>query len=177
MDGIPGLIQVVSAPGEGQLVNRKALEYFGKTFEEFKAWETTGALHPDDLSRVLAARSRSLETGLPFDIEYRCRRADGEYRWFHSRALPLRDREGRIIRWYVLLTDIEDRKRSEVALKRNQEFLADAQRLSSTGSFWWSLTTGEIIFSEQTYRIYGMDPAVPVTFELLPARTHPDEVR
>ncbi len=176
MDGIPGLIQVVSAAGEVELVNRQALEYFGKKFEEFKAWETTGALHPDDLSRVLAARSRSLETGLPFDIEYRCRRADGEYRWFHSRALPLRDREGRIIRWYVLLTDIEDRKRSEVALKRNQEFLADAQRLSSTGSFWWSLTTGEIIFSEETYRIYGMDPAVPVTFELIRARTHPDEV-
>jgi len=176
MDGIPGLIQVVSAAGEVEIVNRQALEYFGKTLEEFKAWETTGALHPDDLSRVKAARSQSLETGLPFDMEYRCRRADGEYRWFHSRALPLRDREGRILHWCVLLTDIEDRKRSEAALKRNEEFLADAQRLSSTGSFLWNLTTGEIIFSEETYRIYGMDPAVPVTFELIRARTHPDEL-
>jgi len=176
VDGIPGLIQVVSAAGEVELVNRQALEYFGKTFEEFKAWETTGALHPDDLSRVKAARSRSIETGIPFDMEYRCRRADGEYRWFHSRALPLRDREGRIIRWYVLLTDIEDRKRSEAALKQNEEFLADAQRLSSTGSFLWNLTAGEIIFSAETYRIYGMDPAVPVTFELIRARTHPDEL-
>src|SRR5712691_4878884 len=77
MDGIPGLIQVVSAAGEVEIVNRQALEYFGKTLEEFKAWETTGALHPDDLSRVKAARSQSLETGLPFDMEYRCRRADG----------------------------------------------------------------------------------------------------
>src|SRR6266853_65453 len=167
MDGIPGLIQVVSAAGEVEIVNRQALEYFGKTLEEFKAWETTGALHPDDLSRVKAARSQSLETGLPFDMEYR---------WFHSRALPLRDREGRILHWCVLLTDIEDRKRSEAALKRNEEFLADAQRLSSTGSFMWNLTAGEIIFSEETYRIYGMDPAVPVTFELIRARTHPDEL-
>ncbi len=176
VDGIPGLIQVVSAAGEVELVNRQALEYFGKTFEEFKAWETTGALHPDDLSRVKAARSQSIKTGIPFDMEYRCRRADGEFRWFHSRALPLRDREGRIIRWYVLLTDIEDRKRSEAALKRNEEFLADAQRLSSTGSFLWNLTTGELFFSEEAYRIYGIDPAVPVTFELIRARTYPDEL-
>src|SRR5712671_2816120 len=176
VDGIPGLIQVVSAAGEVELVNRQALEYFGKTLEAFKAWETTGALHPDDFPRVKAARLRSIETGLPFDMEYRCRRADGEYRWFHSRALPLRDREGRIVRWYVLLTDIEERKRSEAALKRNEEFLADAQRLSSTGSFLWNLTAGEIIFSEETYRIYGMDPAVPVTFESIRARTHPDEL-
>src|SRR6266849_4045572 len=176
VDGIPGLIQVVSAAGEVELVNRQALEYFGKTLEAFKAWETTGALHPDDFPRVKAARSRSLETGLPFDMEYRCRRADGEYRWFHSRALPLRDREGRILHWYVLLTDIEDRKRSEAALRQSKEFLADAQRLSSTGSFLWRLATGEIIFSEETYRIYGMDPAVPVTFELIRARTHPDEL-
>src|SRR6266436_7396767 len=175
VDGIPGLIQVVSAAGEVEIVNRQALEYFGKTLEAFKAWETTGALHPDDISRVKAARSQSIKTGIPFDMEYRCRRADGEFRWFHSRALPLRDREGRIIRWYVLLTDIEERKRSEAALKRNEEFLADAQRLSSTGSFLWNLTTGEIIFSEETYRIYGMDPAVPVTFELIRARTYPDE--
>jgi len=176
VDGIPGLIQVVSAAGEVELVNRQALEYFGKTLEAFKAWETTGALHPDDFPRVKAARLRSIETGLPFDMEYRCRRADGEYRWFHSRALPLRDREGRIVRWYVLLTDIEDRKRSEAALKRNEEFLADAQRLSSTGSFLWRLATGEIIFSAETYRIYEIDPAVPVTFELIRARTHPDEL-
>jgi len=176
VDGIPGLVQVVSAAGEVEIVNRQALEYFGKTLEAFKAWETTGALHPDDFPRVKAARLRSIETGLPFDMEYRCRRADGEYRWFHSRALPLRDREGRIVRWYVLLTDIEERKRSEAALKRNEEFLADAQRLSSTGSFLWNLTAGEIIFSEETYRIYGMDPAVPVTFESIRARTHPDEL-
>src|SRR5258706_6251404 len=176
VDGIPGLVQVVSAAGEVEIVNRQALEYFGKTLEAFKAWETTGALHPDDFPRVKAARLRSVETGLPFDMEYRCRRADGEYRWFHSRALPLRDREGRIVRWYVLLTDIEERKRSEAALKRNEEFLADAQRLSSTGSFLWNLTAGEIIFSGETYRTYGMEPAVPVTFESIRARTHPDEL-
>src|SRR5258708_3366959 len=176
VDGIPGLIQVVSAAGEVELVNRQALEYFGKTLEAFKAWETTGALHRDASPRVKAGGVRSIETGLPFDMESRCRRADGEYRWFHSRALPLRDREGRIVRWYVLLTDIEDRKRSEAALKRNEEFLADAQRLSSTGSFLWNITTGELFFSEEAYRIYGIDPAVPVTFELIRARTHPDEL-
>jgi len=86
------------------------------------------------------------------------------------------DREGRIVRWSSCLTDIEDRKRSEAALKRNEEFLADAQRLSSTGSFMWNLTAGEIIFSKETYRITGWTPLWPVTFESIRARTHPDEL-
>jgi formate hydrogenlyase transcriptional activator len=114
VDTIPGLVCTTTAAGEVELVNPQYLEYVGKTLEELRSWDS---VHPDDLSRVLAAWRRSVETGHPYDIEHRIRRGDGVYRWFHVRALALRDTEGRIIRWYVLHTDIDKRKQAEDRLQ------------------------------------------------------------
>jgi PAS domain S-box-containing protein len=113
VDSIPGQIAVMTSGGEVELVNRQILEYFGKTTEEMQNWATSNSFHPDDILRTIDAWKRALETGQPFEFENRGRRADGVYRWFHVRARPLRDAEGRIVRWYVLATDIDDRKRSE----------------------------------------------------------------
>ena len=116
VNSIPGLLCTMSPAGEVQLLNRPLLDYFGKTPEELKGWATSEATHPDDLPRVVAAFTHSITTGNPCDIEHRCRRADGVYRWFQSRAQPVRDAAGGITGWYVLLIDIDDRKRAEVAL-------------------------------------------------------------
>jgi len=118
VDTIPGFVFTLSATGEVELLNRQALEYFGKTIEEFKKRITFDVVHPDDLPRVIDAWRRWLETGQPHDLELRQRRADGVYRWFQSRALPARDTEGRITGWYILLTDIDDRKRAEGELEK-----------------------------------------------------------
>jgi PAS domain S-box-containing protein len=113
VDSIPGQIAVMTAGGEVELVSRQILEYFGKTTEELQNWATSNSFHPHDILPTIDAWKRALETGQPFEFENRGRRADGVYRWFHVRARPLRDAEGRIVRWYVLATDIDDRKRSE----------------------------------------------------------------
>jgi PAS domain S-box-containing protein len=118
VDSIPGFVFTLSAAGKIELLNRQALEYFGHTFEEWKNLPNFEHVHPDDLPRVMDAYSRWLETGQPQDLELRQRRADGVYRWFQSRALPARDTEGRITGWYILLTDIEDRKRAEGELAK-----------------------------------------------------------
>jgi formate hydrogenlyase transcriptional activator len=120
VDSIPGLVCTMNAAGEVERLNRQVLEYFGKTPEELKNWATTDAVHPDDLPRVIAAFTHSVETGNPYDIEHRCRRADGVYRWFQVRALPVRGTEGGITGWYILLTDIDDRKRTEEALRASE---------------------------------------------------------
>src|SRR6266849_5007376 len=117
VDSIPGLVCTMNAAGEVELLNRQVLEYFGKTIEELKNWANTDAVHPDDRARVIAAFTHSVETGNPYDIEHRCRRADGVYRWFQVRALPVRDTEGRVISWYILLTDIDKRKQAENRLQ------------------------------------------------------------
>src|SRR4029077_17453679 len=125
VDSIPGMVCTMSTAGEVQLLNRQVLEYFGKTAEVLKNWATSDAVHPDDLPRVVEAWRRSVEIGQPYDLELRQRRADGVYRWFQSRALPARDTEGRITGWYMLLTDIDDRKRAEEALKSNEQSLRE----------------------------------------------------
>lgn len=116
VDNIPGLVATMGASGEVEFLNRQTLEYFGKTNEELKNWSLMGAVHPDDLPRVIEARVKAIETGQIYEVEHRCRRADGAYRWFQVRGIPVRDAEGTIITWYLLLTDVDDRKKAEEAL-------------------------------------------------------------
>jgi len=123
VESIPGFVCTLNAAGEVDLLNRQTLEYFGKTTEDLKQWTTSDAVHPDDLPRVIDAWRHAVETGEPYGVELRQRRADGVYRWFQSRALPARDTEGRITGWYMLLTDIDDRKRAEDALRANEQSL------------------------------------------------------
>ncbi len=119
VDNIPGLVLTMRAEGELEFVSQQGLDYSGKTLDELKGWTTSDIVHPDDLSRVLATWRRSVETGHPagYDSAYRIRRADGVYRWFQVRALPVQDTEGRVIRWYCLHTDIDNRKQAEDRLQ------------------------------------------------------------
>jgi formate hydrogenlyase transcriptional activator len=127
VETIPGLVCTLSAAGEVELLNRQVLEYFGKTTEELKNWTTSDAIHPDDLPRMIDAWRRAIETGEPVELEHRSRRADGIYRWFHLRGRPQRDAEGRIVRWYNLVTDIDDRKRAEGELAKAFEEIAKSE--------------------------------------------------
>jgi len=103
------------------------------------------------------------------------RRADGEYRWHLARRVPLRNEDGEVIRWYGVGHDIEDQKRAEQALQRSETYLAEAQRLSNTGSFGWRIGSEEIFWSKETYRIMGFDETVKPTIGRLLQRVHPDD--
>jgi PAS domain S-box-containing protein len=135
VDNIPGLVALLNATGEVEVVNRQSFEYFGQTLDELKRWGANDTVHPDDLPKVIDVFSRSIATGSPYEIVQRFKRSDGVYRWFQNRGFPVRDTNGNVNRWCVLLTDIEDRKRAEEELRRNENFLATAQRLSLSGSF------------------------------------------
>jgi len=139
-------------------LNRQVLEYFGKTAEELRNWAISDAVHPDDLPRVLAAWTRSPETGDPYDIEHRIRRADGVYRWFQTRALPVRDTDDWILGWYVLLTDIDERKRAEEKLRRSEWNLLEAQRLGHSGSWSIDIASGTVTASPEMIRSVGFKP-------------------
>jgi hypothetical protein len=118
----------------------------------------------------------AIETGEPVEIEGRLRRFDGEFRWFLFRANAVRDESGAIVKWYGTNTDIDDRKRAEEQVHRSEAFLVEGQRLSRTGTFSWNLETGEIRWSEELYRIFDFDPALPVTLELIGSRVHPEDL-
>src|SRR6202045_4474992 len=121
VDTIPGHIVTTTPTGEIELLNRRVLEYFDKTSEELVNWRSSDAIHPDDLALTIAAWTRAIQTGEPYEREHRQRRADGAYRWFHTRGLALRDKEGRIVRWYWLPIDVDDRRRAEEALRKSEE--------------------------------------------------------
>ncbi len=176
VETIPGLIAVMTPQGEVEHVNRGVLDYFGRTLEELKKWGTTDAVHPVDLPRVIAAWQHAIETGLPYEFEHRIRRADGEYRWFQLRGLPLRDADGHIVRWYVLLTDIDARKQSEEKLRRSEADLLEAERLSHTGSWRHDLLSGTLTVSPEVLRMYGLqsDDCL-LTIEALYDGIHPDD--
>ena len=114
VETMPALAFVVDPKGNRTFVNRGWLEYTGLTPEEASAsgWEKT--IHSDDLNRIIERLRASATTGQPLDYEARLRRgSDGVYRWFLIRAVPVRDKRGRIVKWCGAATDIEDRKRAE----------------------------------------------------------------
>jgi hypothetical protein len=119
VDSIPGLVSTMTAAGDAELVNERVMNYTGKTLEEMRNWLPT--IHPEDRALAADRWRQAVETGNVYDVEERIRRADGVYRWFHARGLPLRDAAGHIVRWYVLLTDIEDRKHAEEALRASEQ--------------------------------------------------------
>jgi PAS domain S-box-containing protein len=122
VDTIPTMAWIVLPDGVLDFVNQRWLEYSGLSLEEMlKA--PTSTIHPDDLPGVIERWSVNLVSGEPSEEEMRLRRADGQYRWFLVRTVPLRDEHGRILRWYGTSMDIEDRKRAEEAMRESQQLL------------------------------------------------------
>ena len=173
IDCIPGLIHTMKPSGEVEFVSQPVLDFFGKTLEEMNEWPSL--LHPDDRARVIDVVSHSIEADQFYETECRVLRADGIYRWFSSRSRPLRDAEGRIVHWYNLLVDIDNRKRAEESLQRSESYLSEAQKLSHTGSFGLNVASGEIVWSDETYRITGFDLGITPTLELVLQRVHRED--
>ncbi|HEX4267369.1 MAG TPA: AAA family ATPase [Steroidobacteraceae bacterium] len=173
IDTIPGFLCTMTAQGQVEFLNQGILDYTGWTAEQLADWRPL--LHPDECEMVTTRWIRSVETGSPYHVEHRILGADGLYRWFVVRGLPIRDADGSIVRWYVLITDIDERRRTHEKLQYSEAFLAQAQRISQTGSFGWRLASGEIYWSDETYNILECERAAKPSFELVFQRVHPDD--
>jgi len=156
VDSIPGLVCTMAPGGEVEFVNQQLLDYTGKTREELSDWRPL--MHPDDRERVMFQWTGSIQTGNAYEIEHRIRRADGVYRWFQVRGRPLLDTEGRIVRWYNLVTDIDELKKTDEKLRRSEECLLEAQRLSHTGSWQHDVVSGMVTISPEIHQIFGSSP-------------------
>jgi PAS domain S-box-containing protein len=183
IDAIPTLVWSALPDGSADFFNRHYLDYAGFTQEQAAGTGWTAAVHPDDLPGLVATWQRILAAEQPGEAEARLRRRDGAYRWFLFRANPLRDESGRVVKWYGTNTDIDDRKRAEVrsagsedALRRAYEFLAEAQRVSRTGSFITDLLAEEHNWSEELYRIFGIDPATRVSVRVVRDLVDPEDL-
>jgi formate hydrogenlyase transcriptional activator len=134
VDAIPHAIHVLKPDGSFLYANQAVLDYTGFTMEEVMAPDyRTRVFHPEDLKKINEERQEALLRGVPFEQEQRGRRSDGEYRWFLIHYNPLRDEQGRVIRWYATGIDIEDRKRAEE--KMRNENLALREEIDRSSMF------------------------------------------
>ena len=175
IDTIPAHAWSARPDGSVDFINQRFLEFTGRSMEDILGWGWGSLVHPDDLTRYVGEWQAAVATGEPMESEARVRRMDGDYRWLLIRNVPLRDALRNIVNWYGTAIDIEERHRAEDALRRSEAYLAEAQRLSRTGSFGWWVATGEVLWSEETFRIFQYDRTTKPTVELTLQRVHPED--
>jgi PAS domain S-box-containing protein len=176
-ESLPQIVWTARADGWLEYFNQRWFDYTGIMPEQTQGWGWAPALHPDDLQNCISVWSHSVATGDPLEIEYRFRRAsDDTYRWHLGRALPLRDAQGAIVKWFGTSTDIHDYKEAEaknLALQADLEFrvqqrTAELERVGKiTGVGGWSFTvaSGAVQWSDQTCRILDVQPGHQPTLE------------
>ena|GEM_PF-6008510 len=120
-DAIPQIVFTARPDGGLNHLNARAAQYSGLPIEDLTGWSWESVIHPDDVPGTMRDWAESLRTGVPKPMEFRIRRADGEYRWHIARQIAARDAQGRIRQWYGTCTDIEDLKRAEQALRASEE--------------------------------------------------------
>jgi len=169
---MPMMAWTLRPDGVVDFVNQRSLDYAGLSLAE-QIENPTRAIHPEDLPRVMKKWLADMAAGESSEDEMRMRRADGQYRWFLVRTAPLRDEQGNLVKWYGVCIDIEDRKRAEEALRsteseqrhiaaqleRERARLVEAQEVAKMGSWEAELPSLNVIWSEQTHRIFETDPS------------------
>ena len=174
VDALPGLIWTALANGDFDFVNQRWCDFTGLTNANSRGRGWLAAIHPDDIGALTETWQAALAAGTPLDTDARIR-GDGVYRWFLFRANPLRNEAGTIIKWHGTNIDIHNRKRVDEELRRNEAFLIEGQRLSSTGSFSWNMNSDILNVSGECRRIFNFALDEAVTPERIADRIHPED--
>jgi PAS domain S-box-containing protein len=158
IDGIPGFVGVLGPDGRVERVNRQIMTYCGMTLEELRDWDAARIVHDDDAQRNAELFMAAVAKGVSYDHEIRIRRFDGVFRWFSNRGVPIKDASGNVLRWYVLLTDIDDRKRAEQRLAASERILRETIN-AIPALAWCNRTDGSNEFLNQRWHDYtGLPP-------------------
>ena len=177
IETIPCMAWSATADGNAEFFNRRWLDYTGVTADQARGTGWTTALDANDFNGLVDYWQRTLASGRPGEFEARLRRFDGEYRWFLFRATPSLDDNGKVNKWYGTNIDIEERKRAEQDLTRSQAYLAEAQKLTQTGSCAIDGASRQTMYwSEEMFRLFGFDPqqGLPI-WEQWVQRIHPED--
>jgi PAS domain S-box-containing protein len=158
VDTIPTLAWSAGPDGSAEFHNQRWLDYTGLSAKQALGSGWKVAIHPDDLPRILGKFQDALNSGKPYEVEGRFRRFDGELRWFLFRGSPLRDRSGKVAKWYGTNIDLEERKRAEDALRASEASLLYAQRLTRTCSWRHEVLSDKVTVSPEGLVMYGIEP-------------------
>jgi PAS domain S-box-containing protein len=176
-DGIPQLAWMTDSDGWIFWYNRRWFDYTGTTLEEMQGWGWTKVHHPDHVDRVVDRIRQCFEGGEPWEDTFPLRSEDGDFRWFLSRALPIRDDAGRIVRWFGTNTDITESLEKEAALREASERVElSLDSGAILGTWIWMVPEDRFTADERFARSWGLDsvrcregiPAAEVMARILP---------
>jgi PAS domain S-box-containing protein len=182
-ESLPHMVWTCAGDGPCDYLSPQWVAYTGIPEEQQLGYRWLEQLHPDDIEPTKERWARAAARGGTFDTEFRIRRHDGAYRWFKTRAVPIRDAAGRITKWFGSNTDIQDlRDAQEATARLNRELearvlartealreanarletvamqLLTAQRITQVGSWELDVATGAVTWSVELFRIFGLSP-------------------
>jgi PAS domain S-box-containing protein len=156
-NSLPQIVYSFLPGKEGlEFVNDRWLEYTGQSREEALSGFANDPIHPDDKERTLALWQRSLDEGISYEDEIRIRGKNGEYRWFLTRSIFLKNAAGEIVRWVGISTDINERKNSEEELRDSRERVRLATEATGMVTWEWDVVTDRVTLSESFASVYGL---------------------
>ena len=163
VDAIPQLAWTAHADGFIHWYNRQWYEYTGTTPQQMEGWGWESVHDPQTLPRVMKRWKECIATGIPFEMAFPIRGADGGFRTFLTRVLPMKDAYGVVTQWFGTNTDVEDLNRAEAQLRESEHRMRLATEATSVGIWEWNVITGHVRWDAQMFRIYGL-PSTPNGF-------------
>jgi PAS domain S-box-containing protein len=155
-ESIPQLAWMADATGSIYWYNQRWYDYTGTTLEEMRGWGWTAVHHPDHVDGVARRIQHSWDTGEPWEDTFPLRGRDGRYRWFLSRAQPIRDADGKIARWFGTNTDITERLEAEQAVRASEAKLRRIADSGIVGVFYWTLAGAITDANAEFRRMLGL---------------------
>jgi PAS domain S-box-containing protein len=174
-DMAPVMIWVSGPDKRCTFVNKPWLDYTGRSLEQELGNGWTENVHAEDLGRCLATYVSAFDARRSFQMEWRIRRADGEYRWLLDNGMPTY-REGEFTGYIGSCIDITERREIEERLRANELRLKEAQRLAKVGSWELDPETDRLHWSDEMFRIFGVPNDVRPDFDLFLTHVHPKDV-
>jgi PAS domain S-box-containing protein len=157
-NSIPQLGWIAHGDGFIYWYNERWYEYTGTTEEQMEGWGWQSVLHPEMLPGVLENWKAAISSGLPFEMEFPLRGANGKFRAFLTRVHPLRDAEGRVVQWFGTNTDVDELKRMEESLRASQARLNSTLAAGSIGTWTWDIPHDCLTADEFTARLFSIEP-------------------
>jgi PAS domain S-box-containing protein len=174
-DSMPQIVWAALPDGTLNYYNRRWFEYIDLNPDTGDEARWDRYIHPDDLQATYDTWAKAIESGEPYGTEFRVRRADGQYRWFLVRALPVRDGQGKTVRWFGTCTDIDDYKLAEASLRHSREQVEIVVKGANVGVWYCPLPFDKLIWDPTVKEHFHLPANAEVTIDTFYERLHPED--
>ncbi|GAA4334713.1 PAS domain-containing protein [Flaviaesturariibacter amylovorans] len=175
-NAMPQLVWMAQPDGTVSYFNDRISLYAGAKWKADGTWTWEGIIHPDDLERTVAAWGKAVQSGKPYEIEYRLRMAGGAYRWHIGRAVPQFDSAGKPVKWYGTCTDIEANRVATENMKLSHERFELIAKATQDAIWDWDLLSDNIWWNEGFRALFGYsEEEIEPTIVSWYSRVHPDD--